>query len=130
MNNDNNQNVYVGDGDIRLYTFESDIAKKSRRIINSYVEEFNNKDFIKKSIELFHLLSFLDVNGDFENIHKVIPNEPGDFIVTINGKDILYEVITVFGDIEAKSITNLVKEILEINDVPQFDTNEYSVMNT
>ncbi|MEN1969663.1 hypothetical protein WMZ97_16495 [Lentibacillus sp. N15] len=60
MDNDN-QNVYVGDGNIRLYTCENDIAIKIDSIMSRHIQEFNNKDFTKKSIELFHLL------GDKEN---------------------------------------------------------------
>lgn len=57
LNNDN-QNVYVGDGNIRIYTCENDIAIKTEGIMSRHIKEFNNKDFIKKSIELFHLNLF------------------------------------------------------------------------
>src|SRR5690625_2656435 len=113
---DNNQNVYVGDSNIRLYTCENKIAIKTEYIMSKHTQEFNNKDFIKKSIELFHLLTYLDVSEGFENIQEIIPNEPGDFLVTKNEKEILYEVVTVFGDKKAKQITDLVKKILKIKD--------------
>lgn len=125
-----NQNVYVGDGNIRIYTCENDIAIKTESVMSRHIHEFNNKDFIKKSIELFHLLTYLDVSGGFENIQEISPNEPGDFLVTINEKDILYEVVTVFGDKEAKEITDLVKEILKIKETSQDDTFKFPVMNT
>jgi len=129
VNNDN-QNVYVGDGNIRIYTYENDIAIKTESIMSRHVHEFNNKDFIKKSIELFHLLTYLDVSDGFENIQDIIPNEPGDFLVTTNGKAILYEVVTVFGDKEAKEITDFIKEILKIKDTSQDDIFKYPVMST
>ncbi|GAA3728090.1 hypothetical protein GCM10022378_16140 [Salinicoccus jeotgali] len=131
MDNDNNQNRYVGDENIRLYTCEKNIAIKTQSIMKNHIQEFSsNKDFIKKSIELFHLLTYLDVNEELENIQEIIPNEPGDFLVTINGKDILYELVTIFGDKEAQSITNLVKEILGLSDVSQVEINRYPVMDT
>jgi len=127
---DNNQNVYVGDSNIRLYTCENKIAIKTEYIMSKHTQEFNNKDFIKKSIELFHLLTYLDVSEGFENIQEIIPNEPGDFLVTKNEKEILYEVVTVFGDKEAKQITDLVKKILKIKDSSRNDTFNFPVMDT
>lgn len=129
MNNDS-QNVYVGDGNIRIYTCENDIAIKTKNIMKRHILEFNNKDFIKKSIELFHLLTYLDVSGDLDKTQSIIPNEPGDFLVNISGKEILYELVTVFGDKEAKEITDHVKDILKINDTSQNDTFTFPVMNT
>jgi len=129
VNNDN-QNVYVGDGNIRIYTYENDIAIKTESIMSRHVREFNNKDFIKKSIELFHLLTYLDVSDGFEIIQDIIPNEPGDFLVTTKNKDILYEVVTVFGDKEAKEITDLLKGILKIKGTSQDELFKFPMMNT
>ena len=97
--------------------------------MSKHIHEFNSKDFVKKSIELFHLLTYLDVSEKLKSIQEIIPNEPGDFLVTINEKDILYEVVTVFGDKEAKEITDLFKEILKIKDTSQDDTYKFPVMN-
>lgn len=130
MNDNNLQNLYVGDRNIGLYTLERKIALKTKEIMKDYIEEFNNKDFIKKSIELFHLLIYFDVNKNIESIKKIVPHEPGDFFVIMkNGTEILYEIVTVFGDKEAKSISDLVKQNLEVNNVNSTGDFEYSKMD-
>lgn len=40
MDNDKDQNVYVGDGNILLYTSEDDIAKKNKEINKKCINEF------------------------------------------------------------------------------------------
>jgi len=126
MHND----AYVGDKNILLYTREEEIANKVNNIMNKHSEEFNNKDFIKKSIELFHLLTYLDLNEYLQSGHDIIPNEPGDFLVVLDGKEILYEIVTVFGDKEAKLITDLVKGTIKIKDKSQTPVFNYPKMNT
>src|SRR5699024_2208574 len=125
-----NNNAYVGDGNIHLYTYENDMVIKVHEIMQEHTQEFNNKDYIKKSIELFHLLTYLDINEDFENVLNIVPNEPGDFLVTVKDKNILFEVVTVFGDKEAKLITDLIKELLTVEDESYVHSFRYPEMNT
>ena len=91
------------------YTEERNIAEKTTKILEKY--SYSNKERIKKAIELFHFLVYLDL----ENIiyDSIIPNEPGDFIL-VNGKSkIMYEITCCFGNDDTnfklrKMITNLI----------------------
>src|SRR5699024_146203 len=122
---DKSQNLYVGNGHIKLYTLEEEIVKKTEEIMKQYKDEFNNKDFIKKSIELFHLLTYLSTNGNLENVTRISPNEPGDFVVFSENKGILIEVVTVFGDAEAKKMNDFIKEVLGVPMSSLCDSTEY-----
>jgi len=126
---DKSQNLYVGNGHIKLYTLEEEIVKKTEEIMKQYKDEFNNKDFIKKSIELFHLLTYLSTNGNLENVTRISPNEPGDFVVFSENKGILIEVVTVFGDAEAKKMNDFIKEVLEVPMSSLCDSTELPVMD-
>lgn len=131
MEPENKQNGYVHDGNIFLYTHENDIGKMIRSIMEENgCRTLNSKENAKKSIELFHLLTYLDISGYLEKVTKIIPNEPGDFLITIDGKNVLYEIVTVFGNMEAKPITDLAKKILGIKDIPDSVINEYPTMDT
>lgn len=132
---ENENNLFVGDGNTLLYTGEYKISKKVIEIMTPYRQSLvltSNKDFNKKSIELFHLLTHFEINKNLKNVKKIVPHEPGDFLVTINGNDVLYEVVTVFGDKEAKVINDLVKYLLNIKNTEpvtgylQMDVNKLS----
>lgn len=124
-----NKNVSVGNGDYFLYTREKMIAKQTCSIMSQYKEKINEKEFIKKSIELFHLLTYMDVSENSQNVQKIRPNEPGDFLVTINNTEVLYELVTVFGDIESKGIIDLIRKILKIDDTKDVDTFAFQNMD-
>ncbi|MEI3613116.1 hypothetical protein [Pseudogracilibacillus sp. SO30301A] len=132
---DKSQKLYVGNGHITLYTQEDKIVKMTDEIMKKYKGDFNNKDFIKKSIELFHLLTYLSINKNMENIKRISPNEPGDFIVFLKDKNILVEVVTVFGDVEAKKMNDFIKELLGIpikdpnysTELPVMDANKLHI---
>ncbi len=79
-----------------LYENEKNVVKNSNKILKDYAMSPREKK--KKIFELFHFLVFLEI------IHlkkfKIIPNEPGDFILEKNNKRYLVEVTTVFGNKE------------------------------
>lgn len=140
MYNDNNQEINlescVGEKNIKLYTSESRIANRNREIMNKHKEqmkntknEMNPKEYEKKSVELFHLLTYLDINKKLESTNNIKPNEPGDFIVLENEREVLYEIVTVFGDEEAREIKDKIKEILNEETVQILNINKYPKMD-
>lgn len=73
---------------------EKSIAMEVLKINNNY--ELSNREKNKKNDELFHLLVFLKYKN--MKYDKIIPNEPGDFIIEKDKKNIMVEVTTVFGN--------------------------------
>lgn len=126
------QNTHVKNGKIQLYTEEITIAKQTQEIMEKNRHDFKskNKEYVKKSKELFHLLTYLDIENNLENTKKIIPHERGDFLVNINGKEIIYEITTVFGDLESKEIEDSIKNILGIDDKSYDEIDSYPKMDT
>ena len=79
-----------------LYESEGKMAKNAKNIINSYNN--SNREKKKKVFELFHLLVFLEISNFKKN--KIVPNEPGDFIIKNNNEKYMVEVTTIFGNKE------------------------------
>lgn len=107
-----------------LYNNENDMVRKANKIIDNYAN--SNREKFKKLFELFHLLVFLDA-GNLK-IDKIIPNEPGDFIIESENKRCIVEITSVFGNkeenIKMKSILNRIfgfTEELEIENEIIFD---------
>jgi len=96
-----------------LYSNENYIAKKANEIINNYKN--SNREKLKKKFELFHLLVFLE-KANLKNL-KIIPNEPGDFIIKNENEKYVIEVTSVFGNkdenIKMKSILNKIFGVSE-----------------
>ena len=96
-----------------LYSNENNIAKKANEIINNYKN--SNREKLKKKFELFHLLVFLE-KANLKNL-KIIPNEPGDFIIKNENEKYVIEVTSVFGNkdenIKMKSILNKIFGVSE-----------------
>lgn len=78
-----------------LYNREKVIANLAKRKLQNYG---NYKERAKKENELFHLLCFLDINKKIDLYDNIEPHEPGDFIININDKKIMIEVVECFGN--------------------------------
>ena len=102
-----------------LYSKEKSITKKARNIINDYDNSEREKN--KKLFELFHLLVFLDVaNLKFD---KIIPNEPGDFIIEHKNEKYMIEIVLILGnDNENIKMKNILKKLFAFK-------NEFEISN-
>lgn len=89
----------------------------------------NNKEFIKKENELFHLTCYLKEKDELELLKYISPNEPGDFIIEKNNKKIVIEVAECFGNISTyksikKKLNSIFQRVNTINDDEYKFTNE------
>lgn len=106
-----------------LYKKEKIIAKLVKRKLENYA---NSKERIKKENELFHLLCFLDVYKKRKLENFIYPHEPGDFILKINNKKIMVEVVECFGNPKTyKDIKNKLNKIFK-RDVSRNFEGEYN----
>lgn len=93
-----------------LYESENKVAKNAKKIINSYTR--SNREKKKKMFELFHLLVFLELSN-FKN-NKIVPNEPGDFIIKNNNEKYMVEITTVFGNKDENiKLNNMLNSIFD-----------------
>ena len=93
-----------------LYENENKIAKKAKKSINNY--HISNREKKKKMFELFHLLVFLEQINSKK--FKIVPHEPGDFIIEIKNRKYMIEITTIFGDKDENiKITNMLNSIFK-----------------
>lgn len=91
-----NNNFLINDK--YLCDWEDEIAKIVKEKLKFYGN--SNKESIKKENELFHLLCFLHLYNKFELYNKIIPNEPGDFLLQEKEKNAVIEIVEIFGNKE------------------------------
>lgn len=71
----------------------ADIVKENLKNYGS-----SNKEKIQKENELFHLLCFLYLDNNLKLHNKIIPHEPGDFLIQEKNRNTMIEVVEVFGN--------------------------------
>ncbi len=109
-----------------LYENEFNIVESSKEIINNYTK--SNREKKKKLFELFHLLIFLELSD--LKCDKIIPNEPGDFIIENNNERYMIEVTTIFGGKEGNiKINNQLNYIFGFENIVG-DNNEIGPTNS
>lgn len=91
-----NNNVLINDK--YLYDWEDELAKIVKEKLKFYGN--SNKERIKKETELFHLLCFFHLDNNFELYNKIIPNEPGDFLLQEKENNVVIEIVEIFGNKE------------------------------
>ena len=71
----------------------ADIVKENLKYYGA-----SNKEKIQKENELFHLLCFLYLDNNLKLYNKIIPHEPGDFLIQEKNRNTMIEVVEVFGN--------------------------------
>lgn len=100
----------VFDKDFLLSSNEKILLKLCKEKLEGYSSSEHEQ--IQKENELFYLLSYFSSFNKLNLIDNIVPNEPGDFVLELNDKKMIIEVVECYGSsgtyIEMKNRINTI----------------------